>query len=53
VLDPGQVLARGFAWLSDADGTPVMSVRDLEVGASLRAVLSDGSAQVQVTQVDP
>jgi exodeoxyribonuclease VII large subunit len=53
VLDPGQVLARGFAWLSDGDGTPVMSVRGLEVGASLRAVLSDGSAQVQVTHVDP
>jgi exodeoxyribonuclease VII large subunit len=51
-LDPSQVLARGYAWLSDAAGTPVMSVRQLSVGSALRAVLNDGAAEVQVTRLD-
>ena len=51
-LDPKQVLARGYAWLAYARGHAVVSVAGLEVGASLRAVLSDGSASVVVNAVD-
>ena len=50
-LDPRQVLARGYAWLSDRDGAPVMSVHRIAVGAPLRAVLHDGSADVLVTGI--
>jgi exodeoxyribonuclease VII large subunit len=50
-LDPHRVLARGYAWLSDAAGRPVGSVAQIEPGAALHAVLNDGSADVVVTQV--
>lgn len=50
-LDPSQVLARGYAWLTDAQGVPVMSVTALHPGDALRAVLSDGSADVTVTGI--
>jgi exodeoxyribonuclease VII large subunit len=50
-LDPKQVLARGYAWLSDAAGRPVGSVQQLAVGAALQAVLHDGTADVVVTGV--
>ena len=54
-LDPAQVLRRGFAWLSDAEGRPATSVLALAVGDSVTAVLADGRAQVQVESlsVDP
>ncbi|HWI12205.1 MAG TPA: exodeoxyribonuclease VII large subunit [Burkholderiaceae bacterium] len=50
-LDPKQVLARGYAWLSDAAGRPVGSMRQLTIGAPLQAVLHDGVADVVVTGV--
>ena len=50
-LDPHQVLARGYVWLSDAEGRPVGSVRQLATGAALQAVLHDGSADVVVAKV--
>jgi exodeoxyribonuclease VII large subunit len=50
-LDPKQVLARGYAWLSGADGHAVTSVAQLRIGASLQAVLDDGTADVLVTDV--
>jgi exodeoxyribonuclease VII large subunit len=50
-LDPGKVLARGYAWLSDRDGAPVMSVHRIAIGAPLRAMLHDGCADVLVTSV--
>ena len=50
-LDPSQVLARGYAWLTDESGRAVVSVLRLEVGATLRAELSDGAADVRVTGV--
>lgn len=50
-LDPRQVLARGYAWLSDPEGRPVSSVRQLAIGAPLQVVLHDGSADVEVTGV--
>lgn len=50
-LDPQQVLARGYAWLSDPSGRPVVSVRQIDAGASLQAVLNDGTADVAVIGV--
>ena len=51
-LDPQQVLARGYAWLTDAEGRAVMSVQQLTVGGVLRTVLHDGSATASVTGVE-
>ncbi len=50
-VDPQRVLARGYAWLADPAGRAVTSVRHVAVGAELRAVLADGAATVQVTDV--
>ena len=50
-LDPRRVLARGYAWLSESSGRPIGSVQQIETGMALRAVLHDGAADVQVTQV--
>ena len=50
-LDPKQVLARGYAWLTDDGGRAVMSVRQLAPGAALQVELDDGSADARVTQV--
>jgi exodeoxyribonuclease VII large subunit len=50
-LDPKQVLTRGYAWLSDAEGRPVGSVRALAIGTPLQAVLHDGTAGVVVTDL--
>lgn len=52
-LDPQHVLARGYAWLDDGQGGAVTSVRRLAPGDPVRAVLADGSVQVEVTQVLP
>lgn len=53
-LDPRQVLARGYAWLSDASGRTLASVSRLEVGATLQAQLADGRlhARVQAIEAD-
>ena len=50
-LDPAQVLQRGYAWVSDEAGRPLVSTSQLSVGQSVRAVLSDGAAVAQVTSV--
>ena len=50
-VDPQRVLARGYAWLADPAGRAVTSVRQVVLGAELRAVLADGAATVQVTDV--
>ncbi len=50
-LDPSQVLQRGYAWVSDESGRPLVSTLQLSVGQSVRAVLSDGVAVAQVTAV--
>lgn len=52
-LDPGQVLRRGYAWLNDADGQPVTSVRALQPGQHLSAVLQDGRVDSVVEAVLP
>jgi exodeoxyribonuclease VII large subunit len=52
-LDPRQVLARGYAWMADAQGRPVLSVQAVALGARLEAVWADGSAQVEVLELRP
>ena len=50
-LDPAVVLKRGYAWVSDGSGRPLVSAAQLRVGQSVRAVLSDGVAVAEVTSV--
>jgi exodeoxyribonuclease VII large subunit len=52
-LDPAQVLQRGYAWVTDDSGRTIVSVREMQVGARLRAVLADGTAAVTVTDIAP
>ena len=52
-LDPQHVLARGYAWLDDGKGGAITSVQALQTGAEVRAVLADGSADMQVLRVRP
>lgn len=50
-LDPRQVLARGYAWVTDAQGRPVVSVQGLTLGQPLQAVWADGEAGVTVQRL--
>ena len=52
-LDPRQVLGRGYAWVADEGGRPIVSVRALHVGQRVHAVWADGQAQAQVLAVQP
>lgn len=52
-LDPQNVLARGYAWLTDAQGAVLQSVGQLEVGQALQATLADGRASLTVASVEP
>jgi exodeoxyribonuclease VII large subunit len=52
-LDPHRVLARGYAWLDDGQGRALSSVRQLQVGAAVHAVLADGQAELQVLALKP
>lgn len=49
-LDPQRVLERGYAWLSDAQGRPVASVKQVAEGDEVAGVLADGVLQMRVTQ---
>jgi exodeoxyribonuclease VII large subunit len=51
-LDPRQVLRRGYAWVEDAAGRPVSSVRALAAGQAVQAVWADGRAWAQVQRID-
>ena len=51
-LDPQRVLARGYAWISNAQGQPVLSAQAVARGDRLRTVWADGSAQVEVLGVE-
>ncbi|MFG6441019.1 exodeoxyribonuclease VII large subunit [Roseateles sp. LKC17W] len=50
-LDPQHVLARGYAWLDDGQGGAITSAQALQPGREVRAVLADGSADMQVQRV--
>lgn len=47
-LDPTRVLDRGYAWLSDASGRSVTSVRQVQPGQTVTARVADGSIDMQV-----
>ncbi len=49
--DPRRVLARGYVWVSDADGSAVTSVAAVAAGDRLRARWADGAADVTVDRV--
>jgi exodeoxyribonuclease VII large subunit len=51
-LDPGRVLARGYAWVTDASGRAVVSAHAVEVGQVLETVWHDGRAQTEVHHVE-
>jgi len=51
-LDPGRVLARGYAWVTDASGRAVISAQAVEVGQTLVTVWHDGRAQTEVTTIE-
>lgn len=46
LLDPQRVLERGYAWLSDAQGQPVMRAAAIEAGQTLSATLADGEVDL-------
>jgi exodeoxyribonuclease VII large subunit len=50
-LDPQRVLARGFAWIADNRGEPVQRAAAVHAGDRLQAVWSDGSARIEVLDV--
>lgn len=52
-LDPHRVLSRGYAWVTNEAGQPIVSARALQPGQQVQAVWSDGRALAQVLQVQP
>jgi len=52
-LDPKQVLARGYAWLADQSGRPLMSIEQLRPELDVTATLHDGTAEMRVTRSRP
>lgn len=51
LLDPRQVLERGFSWLTDAGGHALTRIGQLSAGQQVQAVLADG--QVDMRVLDP
>jgi exodeoxyribonuclease VII large subunit len=45
------VLARGYAWLTDAQGQALTQVAQLHPGQAVQATLADGTAALQVQSV--
>lgn len=50
LLDPALVLQRGYAWLTNAEGHAVTSVRSVGVGDDVQARLADGTVDLKVMQ---
>ena len=53
LLDPHLVLERGYAWLSDAQGQTISSVRQTSPGQAVRASLADGTVELTVVNPKP
>jgi exodeoxyribonuclease VII large subunit len=51
-LDPGRVLSRGYAWVTDANGKAVISARSIEIGQTLVTVWHDGRAKTEVITIE-
>jgi exodeoxyribonuclease VII large subunit len=52
-LDPARVLRRGYAWVEDAQGRPVVSAGALQPGQQVQAVWADGRARAEVLELMP
>lgn len=52
-LDPSAVLRRGFVWVEDDAGRPVVSVTALQPQDSVKAVWADGHARARIESVSP
>ncbi len=50
-LDPQRVLQRGYAWVENAAGRPIVSVSSLTPGQAVRARWADGSATATIDEV--
>lgn len=50
LLDPRLVLLRGYAWLADLQGKPLIRALALHPGQAVRATLSDGEVDLTVTR---
>lgn len=50
-LDPQRVLERGYAWLSDGSGHPLVSAAQVRPGQAIAARLADGVVDATVDQV--
>lgn len=48
LLDPSLVLRRGYAWLSDAQGRAITSVKQTHADQQLKATLADGEVDMKV-----
>jgi exodeoxyribonuclease VII large subunit len=51
LLDPRLVLQRGYAWLSDAQGRPLVRAAQARAGQTVQASLADGQLSLQVLSV--
>jgi exodeoxyribonuclease VII large subunit len=51
-LAPQRVLQRGYAWVADEAGRPIVSAHSLQPGQSVRAVWHDGRASATVSSVE-
>ena len=49
LLDPTLVLQRGYAWWSNPEGQTITSVKQTQIGQSLRATLADGQVDLIVS----
>ena len=47
-LDPALVLQRGYAWLQNAEGKALSSVKEMQMGQQVMAQLADGEVQLRV-----
>jgi exodeoxyribonuclease VII large subunit len=50
-LDPQRVLERGYAWLGDDQGHPLVSAAQVQPGQALQVRLADGELSVDVRSV--
>ena len=53
ILNPHNVLQRGYAILQTEDGIPVTSVGNAAIHQNLTAVLQDGTLEVDITRITP
>lgn len=51
LLDPRLVLQRGYAWLNDAQGRPLVRAAQARAGQAVQASLADGELSLQVVSV--